>query len=71
MNNLLSRLKKVEQTVKQKKSVVRFIEKIGNEFVITQSTYKTEINTRLKDLTDIEKLNNAGNTINFIELINY
>lgn len=71
MNNLLTRLKKVEQSVKKKKSVVRFIEKFGNEFVITQSTYKTEINTRLKDLTDIERLNNAGNTINFIEIINY
>jgi len=41
MNNLLNRLKKVELSVKKKKSVIRFIEKIDNEFVITQSSNKS------------------------------
>ena len=70
---LLTRLKKVEQSVKQKKSVIRFIEKIGNEFVITQSTYKAEIKTKLKDLNDLEKLEKgqSENSISFIEIINY
>jgi hypothetical protein len=71
MNNLLNRLKKVEQSAKKKKSVIRFIEEIGDEFVITQSTYKAEINTRLRDLNDLEKLDKvqSENTINFIEIL--
>lgn len=73
MNNLLNRLKKVELSVKKKKSVIRFIEKIDNEFVITQSSNKSESYTTLKDLNDLENLDKgqSENTISFIEIINH
>jgi hypothetical protein len=66
MNNLLNRLKKVERAITKGKSIIRFIEKIDKEFIITQSSKRSEIGLKLNDLNSIESLNDLE-SITFIE----
>lgn len=69
MNKLLSRLKKVEKSIKNNLQVIRFIELVDGDLMITLSTLKSEIGLKINSLEEIKNINN-GNSITFIENIN-